>query len=106
MVEYPEAAGATEGWGCMAVVEGRLYRFGGHDGESYVGGGIGWLDVSSVWQHAEGGWVWEEITYQEGGVERAWWVLRRDRGEVSLGDRWRGEGAVVVGSVGYGCSGG
>lgn len=57
----------------MAVVGNRLYRFGGHDGEMYVWGGIEWLDASGVWQHAESGttalqsgWAWEEVTYQEG----------------------------------------
>jgi len=57
----------------MAVVGSRLYRFGGHSGESYIGGRVEWLDVGSVWQHAESGttalqsgWVWEEIAYQEG----------------------------------------
>ena len=33
-------------------------------------------------------------------------MLRRGREKVSLGDRRRGEGAVVVGSGGYRCSGG
>ena len=99
----------------MAVVGGRLYRFGGHDGESYVGGGIEWLDVSGVWQHAESGttalqsgWV-EEIAYQgvkdlKRGAEPGGCYGAEEK--VSLGDQWRGEGAVVVGSVGCGCSGG
>lgn len=88
MVEYPDATGATQGRGNMTVVGGRLHRFDGHDGESCVGGGIEWLDVSGVWRRVESGttalqsgWAREEITYQEGGAERAWWVLRRSRGE-------------------------
>lgn len=47
VVEYPDAVRVTEGRASIEVVEGRLYKLGEHDGESYVGG-IVWLDVSSV----------------------------------------------------------
>ena len=100
---------ATDGRGRMAVVGSRLYRFDGHNRESCVGGGIEWLDVSSVWQHAESGttalrsgWAWEEITYQEGEGPQA----RSEAGLVSVTTEQGRKYLLAIGSVGYGCSGG
>ena len=93
MVEYPDAAEVTEGQASMEVVGGRLYKFGGHDGESYVGEGLhGWMSAAcdstrrAGPRHCRAGGRGRKshirrVKDLKRGAKRAWRVLRRDRGE-------------------------
>jgi hypothetical protein len=74
----PSPSGQPREGVSLALAGDRLYRFGGKSNGTLASDSIDFLDVSSVWKHAEGGttpltsgWTWEELSVPEGAVPQA-----------------------------------
>ena len=74
--QYPDAPGPARGGPCLALTQNRLYRFGGFDGKSEIGGQIDFLNLSKTTFNDPGGkgelsvipktGQWESIEYPSG----------------------------------------
>lgn len=68
----PPVPGQPRDSASLSIVGDRLYLFGGKGVETFASGATAYLDVSQVWQHAEGGttplnsgWAWQEVLQTE-----------------------------------------
>ncbi|KAL9042201.1 MAG: hypothetical protein Q9214_003854 [Letrouitia sp. 1 TL-2023] len=53
--KFPDAPGPARGGACLTLTQNRLYRMGGFDGQSELGGQIDYLDVSATTFDDKGG---------------------------------------------------
>ncbi|KAF2191382.1 galactose oxidase [Zopfia rhizophila CBS 207.26] len=74
----PTPLGQPREGASLALVQNRLYRFGGKGVETFTSGSMEFVNISPVWKHAEGGitpltsgWAWEELSHAEGDAPQA-----------------------------------
>lgn len=74
----PNPSGPPREGASVALVGERLYRFGGKGADGSPTGILEFVDVSSVWIHAEGGttpltsgWSWEDLATTDGEIPQA-----------------------------------
>jgi hypothetical protein len=68
----PSPSGHPREGASLALAGSRLYRFGGKGIETFASGALEYLEVASVFSHAEGGttpltsgWAWQEVSHVE-----------------------------------------
>ncbi|KAH6616688.1 hypothetical protein C7974DRAFT_402260 [Boeremia exigua] len=70
--KVPSPPGQPREGASLELVGSRLYRFGGNGVETFASGALEFLDVASVFAHAEGGttplasgWSWQEMPHRD-----------------------------------------
>ncbi|KAF2791470.1 galactose oxidase [Melanomma pulvis-pyrius CBS 109.77] len=71
----PTPPGPPREGASLALMGNHLYRFGGKGIETYASGGMQYLVVNSIWEHAKGGttplvsgWAWEDVPHTDGST--------------------------------------